>query len=87
GAAPNPLQAVAEIITALKDREGNIKIPGFYERVRPPAREEMHAWAHLPFDEKKYVEDEIGCKELVGSTDYSVFERVWAQPTFEVHGI
>src|ERR1051326_1926089 len=29
GAAPNPMMAVAEIITALKDRDGHIKIPGF----------------------------------------------------------
>lgn len=87
GVAPNPLQAVAEIIAAIKDRDGHICIPGFYDRVRPPAREEMHAWAHLPFDEHKYVHEEIGAKELPGSQDYSLFERLWARPTFEVHGI
>src|SRR5690242_17709557 len=30
GAAPNPIQAIAEILTALKDRNGRILIPGFY---------------------------------------------------------
>src|SRR5262245_22546909 len=37
GAAPNPIQAIAEIICALKDREGHIQVPGFYDRVVPPS--------------------------------------------------
>ena len=37
GAAPNPIQAIAEILCALKDRDGRILIPGFYNRVRPPS--------------------------------------------------
>lgn len=87
GAAPNPLQAMAEIICALKDADGHIRIPGFCDRVRPPAREEMHAWALLPFDEKAYLEHEMGARELTGEREYSLFERLWARPTFEVHGI
>src|SRR5579872_5577452 len=48
GAAPNPLQAMAEIICALKDRDGRIRIPGFYDRVVPPSPKERDAWARLP---------------------------------------
>ena len=87
GAAPNPFQAVAEIITALKDRNGRILIPGFYDRVQPPSKKERDAWARLPFNEKEYTEKEIGAKELVGEPDVPLFERTWARPTFEVHGI
>ena len=36
GAAPNPIMAIAEILCALKDRDGHILIPGFYDRVAPP---------------------------------------------------
>src|SRR6266508_20369 len=36
GAAPNPLQAAAEIICALKGPDGRIRIPHFYDRVKPP---------------------------------------------------
>ena len=39
GAAPNPMQAIAEILCALKDRDGHIQIPGFYDRVVPPSAE------------------------------------------------
>ncbi len=87
GAAPNPLQAVAEIICALKDRDGRIRIPGFYDRVVPPSRKEREAWARLPFDEKEYTEKEMGARELVGEPGVPLFERVWARPTLEVHGI
>jgi acetylornithine deacetylase/succinyl-diaminopimelate desuccinylase-like protein len=87
GAAPNPMQAIAEIICALKDREGRIRIPGFYDRVQPPSAKEREAWARLPFNEKEYKEKEVGVKELVGEPGVPLFERLWARPTLEVHGI
>jgi acetylornithine deacetylase/succinyl-diaminopimelate desuccinylase-like protein len=87
GAAPNPLQAMAEILAGLKDSTGRILIPGFYDDVEPPAPAEKEAWKRLPFDENKYLETEIGATSLVGEEGYSVLERTWARPTLEVHGI
>ncbi len=87
GAAPNPIQAIAEILCALKDREGHILIPGFYDRVRPPSPEERAAWARLPFDEEDYKRKEMEVRELVGEPEIPLFERLWARPTLEVHGI
>jgi acetylornithine deacetylase/succinyl-diaminopimelate desuccinylase-like protein len=87
GAAPNPILAIAEIVTALKNRDGHILIPGFYDRVAPPSDKERDAWARLPFDEKEYTTKEMGARELVGEPDVPLFERVWARPTLEVHGI
>ncbi len=87
GAAPNPIMAIAEILTALKTRDGKIHIPGFYDRVCPPGAEEQEAWSRLPFNEEEYRKKEVGSPELTGEPGYSVFERTWARPTFEVHGI
>lgn len=87
GAAPNPLQAVAEIICALKDREGRIQIPGFYDGIQPPAPAERATWAALPFDEKTYLYTEVKAPCLTGEPGVPVLERVWARPTLEVHGI
>src|SRR5438874_669212 len=87
GAAPNPMQAVAEILCALKGRDGRILIPGFYDRVRPPSEKEREAWARLPFDEAAYTRAEMGARELVGEPGVPLFERLWARPTLEVHGI
>jgi acetylornithine deacetylase/succinyl-diaminopimelate desuccinylase-like protein len=87
GAAPNPIQAIAEILSALKDRDGHIRIPGFYDRVTPPSEEEKRAWASLPFDLEEYRGKEMKAPALTGEPEYSVFERLWARPTLEVHGI
>jgi acetylornithine deacetylase/succinyl-diaminopimelate desuccinylase-like protein len=87
GAAPNSIQAIAEILCALKDRDGHILIPGFYDRVVPPSAKEREAWARLPFDVKEYTEKEMGARELVGEPEIPLFERTWARPTLEVHGI
>jgi len=87
GVAPNPIQAVAEILGGLKGADGKILIPGFYDKVRPPDQAELEAWSRLPFDEVQYREKEVEVAELVGEPGFSVFERAWARPTLEVHGI
>ena len=87
GAAPNPIQAIAEILSTLKDRDGHIRIADFYKRVVPPAPKEREAWARLPFDVAEYTTKEMGAKELVGEPEVALFERLWARPTLEVHGI
>lgn len=87
GAAPNPVQALAEIIAAIKGPDGKIRIPGFYQKVRKPSNEELKAWKRLPFKETAFLKKEVGSTALVGERNFSVLERVWARPTFEVHGI
>ncbi len=36
GAAPNPFVALAQVIAKLKDADGKILIPGFYDDVAKP---------------------------------------------------
>jgi len=87
GAAPNPFVSLAQIIAGLKDRNGHILIPGFYDGIIPPSPEELAAWYSLPFDEEHYRKTEVGSRELVGEAGFSVLERTWARPTLDVHGI
>ncbi len=87
GAAPNSFVALAQILAKLKDEDGHIQIPGFYDDIIPPSPEELAAWESLPFDEEHYRISEVGSKKLVGETGYSVLERTWARPTLDVHGI
>ena len=87
GAAPNPLEALCRIIGELKDANGKILIPGFYKRVKQPAKDELKAWKGLPFSEKKYLKTEIGATALTGERKYPVLYRTWARPTLEVHGL
>ena len=86
GAVANPAMVLAHVLAQVKDKAGRIKIPGFYEDVRPLSEEERAAWKTLPFNEKKYKKD-LGAPKLAGEKEYTVLERVWARPTFEVNGI
>jgi acetylornithine deacetylase/succinyl-diaminopimelate desuccinylase-like protein len=86
GAVANPAFVLAQIIAQLKDRSGRVKIPGFYDDVRPLSEEERKAWAGLPFDERKYRKD-FGIPKLHGETGYTTLERTWARPTVEVNGM
>jgi acetylornithine deacetylase/succinyl-diaminopimelate desuccinylase-like protein len=87
GVAPNPFVALAQIIAKLKDENGHILIPGFYDGVIPPSAEELATWRSLPFDEEEYRKAEVGSTQLVGEAGYSVLERTWARPTLDVHGM
>lgn len=87
GAAPNPFVALAQIVARLKDENGHILIPGFYDDIIPPSPEELAAWKSLPFDEEHYRITEVGSRQLVGEKGFSVLERTWARPTLDVHGM
>jgi acetylornithine deacetylase/succinyl-diaminopimelate desuccinylase-like protein len=87
GAAPNAVFGLIELLSKAKDANGHIQIPGIYDDVEAPSAEEKESWTHLPFDEDEYLKTEVGSTELTGEPEYSVFERTWARPTLEVHGI
>jgi acetylornithine deacetylase/succinyl-diaminopimelate desuccinylase-like protein len=87
GAAPNPLFGLIELLAKAKDAQGHIQVPGMYDEVAAPAPAEKASWDSLPFSEGEFLEKEVGSAVLTGEPGYSVFERVWARPTMEVHGI
>src|SRR5262245_19180142 len=87
GVAPNPREALARIISKLKDENGKILVPKVYDRVEKPSSDELKAWKSLHFKEEEYRKSEVGSKSLTGEPGYSVIERTWARPTLEVHGM
>jgi len=86
GVAPNPAQALAEILTRLKDPSGRILVPGFYDGVRPLSEEERRQFARVPFDETE-LKKTYGLEAVVGEPGFTPTERNWARPTLEVNGI
>lgn len=87
GAAPNALETLVRLLADLKDEDGKIHIRKLYKSVEEPRKAELKAWRQLPFDEDRFLAEEVTGKALTGLDDYSVLERVWALPTFEIHGI
>ncbi|HZQ51693.1 MAG TPA: dipeptidase [Bryobacteraceae bacterium] len=87
GAAPNAVYGLIELLAKAKDADGHIQIPGIYDDVVPPDLAEVESWVRLPFSEEEFLTNEVGSTELTGEPEQSVLARVWARPTFEVHGI
>ena len=86
GAVINPGFALAQIISQLKDRNGRITIPGFYDDVQKLTAEERRALARLPFRERNF-QKEIGAPALFGEKGFTTLERLWVRPTLEINGL
>jgi acetylornithine deacetylase/succinyl-diaminopimelate desuccinylase-like protein len=87
GAAPNAHEELCRLLSRLKGSDGKINVPGLYQAVRPPTKAERTLWKKLPFKEKEFLAKRVQAKALTGLKRYSVLERLWALPTFEIHGI
>ena len=87
GAAPNAIEVLARLLSRLKRASGRIAIPKLYDAVEPPSGKERKAWRSLPFSEEAFLREEVTGKALTGLRAFTVLERVWALPTFEIHGI
>lgn len=86
GAAPNPINTLARVIAGLKDAEGRITIPGFYDAVVPPSENERAEWARWS-DLEGVFAGVIGAAALEGEPGWSAVERLQARPTLDCHGI
>ncbi|GAC1427237.1 MAG: dipeptidase [Ktedonobacteraceae bacterium] len=87
GVAPNPIHALAIIISRLKDADGHIHIPGLYDALRKPTHAEREFWHSDPLHINESLREEMGVSQLSGELEYPPLERISARPTFEVHGI
>ncbi len=87
GVAPNAIETLCRLLVDLKSRHGKIRIPKLYKSVEPPSAAEREGWQQLPLDLERYREEELTAKAITGRKHYSVLERTWALPTFEIHGI
>src|SRR4051812_22376137 len=86
GTVENPANALARIIAGLKDDEGRILVPGFYDDVVELTADERRLVSELPFDEGAYL-DRLGLPALHGEAGYSTLERRGARPTLDVNGL
>jgi acetylornithine deacetylase/succinyl-diaminopimelate desuccinylase-like protein len=86
GVVENPANALARIISELKDRHGVVQIPGFYDDVVPLSRKQREEIARIPIDEASLLAV-TGAPALVGERGYTVLERLGHRPTLDVNGI
>ncbi len=86
GAVFNPCNVLCDIIARLKDSDGRITIPGFYEDVKVPSVAERAKMAERPFDTDQYKKA-IGVEALASEKGFSTLESIGIRPTLDINGI
>lgn len=86
GAVTNPANALVALLAALKDKDGRIQLPGFYDDVVPLTPRERAEFRELPLTDKEFM-DQVGVSGLTGEAGYSSLERRWARPTLDINGL
>lgn len=87
GVAENPANLLAHVIAQLKDKEGRIHIPKFYDDVIPPTKQELRDYKALKTTKTEIVNDGSMFGIGGGESWYSLNERRWSRPTLDVNGI
>ncbi|MCE6990719.1 dipeptidase [Dyadobacter sp. CY323] len=86
GGVANPINVLCEMIASLKDENGHITIPGFYDTVEDLTTEQRDALNAAPFDLEEYKKD-LDINDVLGEKGYSTIERTSVRPTLDVNGI
>jgi acetylornithine deacetylase/succinyl-diaminopimelate desuccinylase-like protein len=86
GVARNPLTELAAVVAACVDaKNGRVTIPGFYRSVKPLGKTDRAQFLKSGFQVKSFAAAHQLTKLRVRDRA-AVMRRLWAEPTFEVHG-
>jgi acetylornithine deacetylase/succinyl-diaminopimelate desuccinylase-like protein len=86
GAVENPAMALANLLAQVRDKNGRIKIPGFYEGVVPLSKFERAQAARYPLKDSQ-LKKLLGPPRLFGERGFTATEQRSARPTFEINGL
>jgi acetylornithine deacetylase/succinyl-diaminopimelate desuccinylase-like protein len=86
GTVDNPAMALCQMLAQLRDKNGRIAIPGFYDDVKPLSAFERKQFKRLPFNERGYAKF-LGVPKLFGERGYTPIEQRSARPTLEINGL
>ena len=86
GGINNPINAIGHMIARLKDEDGHILIPGFYDKVQPLSDRERQVLSEFPLKQDAWLK-ETGAPQAWGEPEYTLIERLGARPTLDVNGI
>ena len=87
GVVRNPLAELMQIVSECFDaRTGRVLIPGFYDEVEPLSLADEDAFLSSGFSVDTFKRDHQ-VSSLRETDTLEVMRRLWALPTFEVHGV
>ena len=86
--APSAPWRLVHALTSIRDRDGTVRIPGFYDTARPPTDEEREAIATVSFSEEDELRETLGLEAFVdGLSGAPLWERASYRPTSNIAGI
>ena len=85
GAVDNPAIVLSRAIAGMREPNGHVSLPGFYDDVRPVSDEERQELARMPQGDDWWL-GQTGAPSLSGEPGFSVNERVLTRPTLDVNG-
>jgi acetylornithine deacetylase/succinyl-diaminopimelate desuccinylase-like protein len=86
GTVDNPAMALCQLLGKLRDKDGRVTVPGFYDGVQPLSAYERKQFARLPFKAREYQKF-LGVPKLFGERGFTPLEQRSARPTFEINGL
>jgi acetylornithine deacetylase/succinyl-diaminopimelate desuccinylase-like protein len=86
GTVDNPAMALCQLVGKLRDKNGRVAIPGFYDDVQPLSKFERKQMARLPFQATQYRKF-VGVPQLFGERGFTPIEQRSARPTLEINGL
>ena len=86
GSVTNPANALTPILAAMIDHRGKVQIPGFYDDVTPLTDRERREWRRCRSTRPR-ISRRSAFRGRTGEEGYSVLERRWARPTFDICGL
>ena len=86
GTVDNPAMALCQLLGTLRDDNGHVTIPGFYEGVQPLSAYERKQFARLPFNTRDYQKF-LGVPRLFGERGFTPLEQRSTRPTLEINGL
>jgi acetylornithine deacetylase/succinyl-diaminopimelate desuccinylase-like protein len=86
GGAANPINILTQILGSLRDKDGRITLPGFYEGVHELPSQLKQDWLALNLTPEAFL-GQVGLSEPVGEKGRALIEMVQSRPTYDVNGI
>ena len=78
--------ALSQLLGKLRNTNGRIAIPGFYDDVAPLSAYERREFQRLPVTDRE-LRKLVGVKRLFGERGFTPTEQRSARPTFEINGL
>ena len=86
GAVDNPAMALSQLLARLRDRNGRIAIPGFYDDVAPLSAAGRKQFRRLPGTDREF-QKLVGVPKLFGERGFTPAEQRGARPTLDINGL